>query len=527
MSSSVAAWTATATALAAATLFLAAAPAAAQTQCAPGFFLSAPSTCSPCAANTYSFGGAAAACAPCLAADAFASADRGCAPGWGSVAVAGPALYVSGASALGLAPANMPAAQPGPVYDADHMGRAAGATRVTTEYFQTGALPQLPTGNGARTLAAWVNCAQPGTATGPTLLELADPAGSPLRQGFSVRAPTGAAALPGTTPPYSSQIVAGLPFTGTCAGAVGVSGDGVGTNALFFNPQAMRFGLVSGNLYVADTGNHRIRVLNPATGMVTTLAGSSVGSGFVDNAVGTAAKFGGPSDLLVDPKEQFVVVADTNNNRIRLINISAAGNNTVTTIAGSGLAGGLSGIGTNAAFSAPIGLAMDSNADGSINAIYVADKNSPRIRKITWSTLEVTTIGGSGLTGTALNGGGGQLNQTSTYMSPRGLTLTPDKQLLLVSDQTAGAVRRINLTTLSDSWWVGVAGAAQTTTYNGPAVGSKIGGPLYPAFNPVGLLIAGETWGNQIVACEWSGGSRLALVTSIAESAAELRRQAK
>jgi hypothetical protein len=313
---------AAATATALALLALLARAASAQTLCAPGSFLSAPSTCAPCPANTYSFGGAAPACAACAAGDAFVSASLGCAPAWGDGAVQGAALYVAGASGAGLQAVNLPAAQSGPVLDVDHLGRAAGAVRVAQEYYTTGALPQLPTGNGARTLSAWVQCAAAATPQGPTLFELSDPSGSALRQGFSVRAPAGAAALSGTTPPYSSQIVAGNPPLGTCANipvaAAPGTGDGVGTTASFYNSQNIRAGPVSGNIFIADYGNFRIRMYAPSTGMVTTLAGAA--SGFVDNAVGTNARMANVADLVIDPLERFIVFSDLGNNRIRMLN---------------------------------------------------------------------------------------------------------------------------------------------------------------------------------------------------------------
>jgi hypothetical protein len=157
---------------------------AAAQPCAPG---TAGASCAPCVGATYSFGGAASAalaCAPCAAGDVFVSASAGCAPGVGSGLVAGAALYVSGASGAGLTAVNLPAAQSGATLDTDHFGRAQGAVRVTQEFYTTGALPQLPTGNGARTLSAWVNCAAPGTAQGPTLtmeMRLLRPRLKPLR----------------------------------------------------------------------------------------------------------------------------------------------------------------------------------------------------------------------------------------------------------------------------------------------------------------------------------------------------------
>ncbi len=107
----------------------------------------------------------------------------------------------------------------------------------------------------------------------------------------------------------------------------------------------------AGNIYVADSKNHRIRKVTPL-GAVTTLAGSGTAS-FVD-ATGTAAGFNEPDGVVVDASGN-VYVADTNNHRIR--KVTPAGK--VTTLAGSGRAFSGDGTGSGACFNMPQGLAID------------------------------------------------------------------------------------------------------------------------------------------------------------------------
>ncbi|MBI3396758.1 MAG: hypothetical protein HY042_13050, partial [Spirochaetia bacterium] len=161
--------------------------------------------------------------------------------------------------------------------------------------------------------------------------------------------------------------------------------DGVGNAARFNSPRSLT---TDGTyLYVADTGNHRVRRINPTDGTVTTIAGS--GSGSADG-VGTGAQFNGPRGITSD--NVYLYVADTGNHTIRRITIA---DGTVLTIAGTaGSSGSTNGTGTAARFNGPRGVTTDGNY------LYVADTNNDLIRKIDLATMAVTTLAGSGVGGT-------------------------------------------------------------------------------------------------------------------------------
>jgi sugar lactone lactonase YvrE len=126
--------------------------------------------------------------------------------------------------------------------------------------------------------------------------------------------------------------------------------DAQGSEARFREPNGIAVD-AAGIAYVADTGNHAIRTITP-DGTVRTLAGSGE-AGFTEG-MGRAARFNLPFGIAVDGVGN-VFVADTGNNRIRRITPDG----TVTTLAGSVTAGSADGIGLAASFNTPFGLALD------------------------------------------------------------------------------------------------------------------------------------------------------------------------
>jgi sugar lactone lactonase YvrE len=172
----------------------------------------------------------------------------------------------------------------------------------------------------------------------------------------------------------------------TLAGGTQGYADGTGATAQFFGPTGIAID-GSGNLYVADTYNQRIRKITPA-GVVSTLAGSgTTGPGNGGYADGTAlsAQFSGPAGVAVDGSGN-VYVADNGNNVIREI----TKNGMVTTIAGDGSTGEQDGTGTGAEFAAPIGIAVDATG-----ILYVTDRLGT-VRKITLANVVTTIAGASG-----------------------------------------------------------------------------------------------------------------------------------
>jgi gliding motility-associated-like protein len=167
------------------------------------------------------------------------------------------------------------------------------------------------------------------------------------------------------------------------------SADGGAAAAAFSDPSGLVFDN-AGNLYITDAGSSRIREIS-AAGVVTTLAGSGTSTGSADGP-GNVATFNGPYGITID-KAGNLFVSDRFNNEIR--KITPAG--LVSTFAGNtalGPAGGSTdGVGTAASFSDPTGLVFDASGD-----LFVADRYNHKIRKITPDGT-VSTFAGDGKTG--------------------------------------------------------------------------------------------------------------------------------
>ena len=158
--------------------------------------------------------------------------------------------------------------------------------------------------------------------------------------------------------------------------------DGVGTDARFSFPTGIAIDSAD-TLYVSDTDNQTIRTITP-TGVVTTLAGQVRIADEVDG-VGANARFTYPSGIAVD-SDKTVYVSDTYGHTIR--SISPTGS--VTTLAGTaGQRGSYDGAGAVALFSNPNGLAIDS-----AHNLYVADEGNSTLRKVT-PAGDVSTLAGT------------------------------------------------------------------------------------------------------------------------------------
>ncbi|HEX4996877.1 MAG TPA: FG-GAP-like repeat-containing protein, partial [Terriglobia bacterium] len=146
----------------------------------------------------------------------------------------------------------------------------------------------------------------------------------------------------------------------------------------------------SGNIFIADSGNHRIRKVSPS-GVITTIAGTGVAGFAGDGGPAASAQFSGPGDLAIDTSSNLFVA-----DGLRVRKITSEG--VISTVAGSGAHGssGDNGPAVEAAFESVFGLAVDGSGN-----IYIADTFNDRVRKVTPDGM-ISTVAGSSGTGNIL-----------------------------------------------------------------------------------------------------------------------------
>ena len=269
---------------------------------------------------------------------------------------------------------------------------------------------------------------------------------------------------------------AGVVTTLAGSGSPG-STDGTGTGASFNNPLAVAVIPSSGNIVVSDTNNHRIRLITPA-GAVTTLAGSGTPA-FAD-AQGLSASFQYPSGVAVIPSTGDIIVGDQSNHRIRLITPAGV----VTTLAGNGIIASTNGTGAHARFNHPTGVAVIP----STNVIVVADLYNHRIRLVTYPGGVVTTLAGT-------TAGFSDGTTGAQFDTPYGVAVIPSNGNIVVAEFANHRIRSITpagvVTTLAGNGTAAFADGAGTST-------ARFSSPGGVAVTSVGDIVVADTSNHRI-----------------------------
>ncbi len=181
-------------------------------------------------------------------------------------------------------------------------------------------------------------------------------------------------------------------------GVLGYSGDGgPALKASLANPMGMTIGR-DGSLFIVDQGNHRIRKVDAITGIISTVAGNGIQDLAGDGGPATEARLNSPMGIAVDA-EGKLYISDTGNQRVYVVDISDGSINTVAGTGGSGFSGD-GGPATRADLANPTSLAVDPEGN-----LYIADSDNHRVRKVDKKTGMITTVAGDGNSGLQGDGG--------------------------------------------------------------------------------------------------------------------------
>lgn len=234
----------------------------------------------------------------------------------------------------------------------------------------------------------------------------------------------------------------------TVAGGTTFLGDGsLAKAASLFTPNGLTVD-ATGNLYIADADANRIRKVNTATGIITTVAGNgetprsrcSFGDDCQIGDVGpaVAAALGGPLGVAVDA-EGNILIADSNYNRVRKVDTATG---TITTIAGisTGTFGGFSGDG-GPAMEAELDFPVDVTIDGEGN-LYIVD--GFRVRRVDVSTEIISTVAGGGSPADGLGDDGPATGAALSF--PGGIAIDPAGNLF-ITDIVNHRIRKVDAQT--------------------------------------------------------------------------------
>lgn len=276
-------------------------------------------------------------------------------------------------------------------------------------------------------------------------------------------------------------------FAGT--GLAGYGGDnGPATSAMLTWPHDVSVDQVTGEVYIADSNNNRVRKVD-TSGTITTVAGNGRVGLVGDGKLATTARLNKPKSVAVDSGRLYI--ADGLNDVIRVVDLSTG---IITRLAGTGVAGfsGDGGPATEAMLNVPQRIAI-----GPRGGVYVADSLNNRIRKISVNG-NINTIAGTGVAGFSGDGGDAKLAQIK---GPKGIVVNPYASVVYFSDSENNRVRMIDTRTGVISTIAGKARKGFTGD----------GGPAGAAFlsNPRGLAL--DSWGRLLVADK--GNSKIRVIS--------------
>ena len=232
----------------------------------------------------------------------------------------------------------------------------------------------------------------------------------------------------------------GIITTVAGTGTTGYSGDGgLATAAAFNQPHSIAVDPVTGNIYIADSGNHAIRLITKRTGIVSTVAGTGIAGRTMVGSHATKTLLLNPLGVGIDSLLRLVYIADSGNNRVLRISMKSI---RISHIAGlnnsaySGIYSGDKGKAKMAGLARPSSIAVDKASSN----IYITDSDNHRVRMITKSSDIITTVAGTGAAGFSGDGG---LAANASLNSPGGIAVDQSTGNVYITQ--ASRVRMISI----------------------------------------------------------------------------------
>lgn len=269
-------------------------------------------------------------------------------------------------------------------------------------------------------------------------------------------------------------------FAGT--GTAGYTGNGgFATQARLSGPEAITID-GNGNIYVADNGNHVIRKITP-TGIISTVAGNGTAGFLGDGGQATAARLNGPAGVAIDGSGNLYI-SDQANHRIRKVTSGGV----ISTVAGSGTAGwvGDGSPATNYRLSSPDDICLDPNNS---DHLYIADGGNNMVRKLVLSTSTISIFAGKYNGGVGGFSGDGAAATNALLNTPSGVWVDGSGDVF-IADKINNRIRKVsggNISTICGTGtasYTGNGGQATAATINSPSGVCKDGsGNIYIADN--------------------------------------------
>ncbi len=265
----------------------------------------------------------------------------------------------------------------------------------------------------------------------------------------------------------------GVIATAAGTGSRGYSGDGgAATAAPLSYPTSIAVN-AAGDIAVADSGNSRVRSVDPATGVISTIAGGDLFATLGDGGLAVDANAGEPISVRFDAAGNLYFV-DLDNDLVRRVD---AVTSIITTVAGNGTTGfsGDGGPATSAALDGPVGLAIDGHGN-----IFISDSSNQRIRRVDATTGVISTVAGNGTAGYA----GENVAATSAMLNyPLGIAVDSAGNLW-IADNDNNRVRRVTAAGLIST--VAGLGTQGSMGDGGPGTAAQVDHPSCVAVDAAG-----------------------------------------